>query len=297
MAKPKVYVTNGLGIGCHEETAHAYLLAGADPEIVHIKQLLTGEKNVSDAQIIDFAGGFLQGDILGAGMCAANELEHALVQVSGKMARLKDRLIRFSDKGVIYGQCNGFQLLVKTGLLPGINSDYSKQTVTLTHNDCGSYRVDYVTHKVDPVNRRHFAFDGLADKPLDIWCRHGEGKLMFNSDSGLVPREEGEKVRKIVNARHVFLRYIEPHTMCATEQYPYNPNGSVNGIAGLVNANGHIFGHMAHTEVGVYKSRSPDWFFMKEMLRRKGRLSAALKEDDNKGDCFRVFENIVAYFK
>jgi phosphoribosylformylglycinamidine synthase len=79
--------------------------------------------------------------------------------------------------------------------------------------------------------------------------------------------------------------------------FPHNPNGSVDGIAGLVNANGRIFGHMAHTEAGIYKSRSPDWFFMKERLRREGRLSSSLKEDDDRGNCLQVFKNIVDYFK
>src|SRR3989344_164333 len=101
----KAYVINGLGIGCHQETAHAYRKAGADAEIVHIRQLLSGEKKLSDSQILNFSGGFLHGDILGAGMCAANELEHA---------GIKDLLIEYAQRNVIYGQCNGFQLLVKT---------------------------------------------------------------------------------------------------------------------------------------------------------------------------------------
>ena len=135
--RPKAYVINGLGIGCHEEAAHAYEKAGADAEIVHIRQLLSGGKKfLFKSQILNLSGGFLHGDILGAGMCAANELEH-----SG----IKDLLIEYAQRNVIYGQCNGFQLLVKTGLLPGIYGDYSRQTVTLTHNDCGNYFVGVET--------------------------------------------------------------------------------------------------------------------------------------------------------
>lgn len=297
MAKPKVYVTNGLGIGCHEEVAHAYAKAGADAEVVHIKQLLSGEKNIFDAQIINFAGGFLHGDILGAGMCAANELEHSVVNDE----RLKDRLVRFSEKGVIYGQCNGFQLLVKTGLLPGINNDYSKQTATLTHNDCGSYRVDYVRHNIEPLHASHFAFKNIT-YPISMWCRHGEGKLMFNSESGLVSTEEGERIRTVVNSRHVLLRYATPdNNRAESADYPHNPNGSVDGIAGIVNHNGHIFAHMAHSEVGIYASRDPDWFATKERLKRTaGMFPAPTFNHDsefNNGECLRIFKNIVDYFK
>ena len=75
----KAFVIYGLGIGCHKEVAHAYEKAGAETEIVHIKQILTGEKNLFDSQILNLSGGFLHGDILGGGMCAANELEHAAI--------------------------------------------------------------------------------------------------------------------------------------------------------------------------------------------------------------------------
>ena len=144
----KAYVVNGLGIGCHEESAHAYEKAGEKAEIVHIRQLLSGDKNLFESQILNLSGGFLHGDILGAGMCAANEIEHAVLK-NDEERKLKDLLIEYAEKGnVIYGQCNGFQLLVKTGLLPGINNDYSRQTVTLTYNDCGVYRVSPILHKI-----------------------------------------------------------------------------------------------------------------------------------------------------
>src|SRR3972149_3305531 len=111
----KAFVVYGLGIGCHNEVAHAYEKAGASSELVHMNYLLSGDLDISKSKIVDFAGGFLQGDILGSGMCAANEIEHALCSDDGM--RLKDKLAEFAQKGnIIYGQCNGFQVLVKTGL-------------------------------------------------------------------------------------------------------------------------------------------------------------------------------------
>lgn len=274
----KAYATNGLGIGCHKEVADAFEKAGAKAEIIHIKQLLSGEKDIFDSQILNLSGGFLHGDILGAGICAANELEH-----SG----IKDRLIEYAEKGnVIYGQCNGFQLLVKTGLLPGINKDYSKQTLTLTHNDCGNYRVTPALHKIESG---HFAFKDI-DEDLYLWCRHGEGKIQFYSEHGLISKQEAEQNRKKVNQNHVLLRYAKENN--STQEFPYNPNGSVNGIAGLLNENGCIFGHMAHPEVSVYASRDPRWFFIKDDLRRQG-----IKDYESKGIGLKIFENIVDRFK
>lgn len=289
------YVINGLGIGCHQETAHAYRKAGADAEIVHIRQLLSGEKKLSDSQILNFSGGFLHGDILGAGMCAANELEHAAITENGQLKKMKDMLIDYARKGnIIYGQCNGFQLLVKTGLLPGIGGDYSKQTVTLTHNDCGSYRVDFVLHRIET---HHFAFEGIENNYLRLWCRHGEGKMQFHSEYGSMPKEKGEENRKKVNDRHVLLRYADPITGEPTEKFPANPNGSIDGIAGLMDPTGNIFGHMAHPEVSIYASRDPRFFAFKDKMRREHFKAEDFTDEVMEDEGLRVFRNIVKRFR
>lgn len=283
--KPKAYVINGLGIGCHEEVAHAFEKAGADVEIVHIRQLLSGDKKLSESQILNFSGGFLHGDMGGAGMYAANELEHS---------KIKDELIKYAEDGkVIYGQCNGFQVLVRTGLLPGINGDYSKQTLTLTDNDCGNYRVDFPLHAIE---RKHFAFEGIEDG-LRLSCRHAEGKIQFYSRFGLVSEEEAEENRITVNQKHLLLSYIHPSTGAFTEQFPYNPNGSVDGIAGLVDPTGNIIGHMAHTEVGIYLSRDPRFFQMKDEWRRQGIKAEDIDEKKLEGICLKIFENIVEHVR
>ena len=291
----KAYVVKGQGIGCHQEVAHAFEKAGAEAEIIHIKQLLTGEKNISDAQIINFSGGFLHGDMLGAGMCAANELEHAVLDGE---KRVKDALIEFAENdGIIYGQCNGFQLLVRTGLLPGIDNDYSRQKVTLTYNKCGNYRVAPVLHYPE---RYHFAFQGIEKveegKGIYLWCRHGEGNLQFYSEYGLVSKDEGKQTREKVLRNHVLLLYIDPTLTISTEKFPFNPNGSVDGIAGLVNENGNIFGHMAHPEVSVYLSRRADYFTKKDMMRRQGVYADKRREND-KDVGLLIFKNIVDHVK
>jgi phosphoribosylformylglycinamidine synthase subunit PurQ / glutaminase len=286
----KAYIIKGLGIGCHEEAAYAYEKAGAMSEIVHINQLLSGEKNVHDAGILNFPGGFLHGDMLGAGMCAANIIEHAL---SKNGEKIKDILLKFAESGgIIYGQCNGFQLLVKTGLLPGINNDYSAQTVTLTDNDCGNYRVAPVFHIVEG---KHFAFQGINS--MYIMCRHGEGKLQFSSEYGMVNKATGEQNRKAVNEKHVLLRYANPSTNAPTTEFPHNPNGSIDAIAGLTNEDGNIFAHMAHTEVGIYRSRSPEFYEWKEDMRRAGFKAKDLTEKMLEDIALQVFRNIVRQAK
>ncbi|MFH1054079.1 MAG: phosphoribosylformylglycinamidine synthase subunit PurQ [Candidatus Woesearchaeota archaeon] len=283
MKTPKAFVIYGNGIGCHKEVAHAFEKAGAAVDLVHMNALLRRIVDIKDADIVDFAGGFLQRDDLGAGMCAANELEH-----SG----IKDDLIEFAHAGkVIYGQCNGFQLLVKTGLLPGIDANYSRQTVTLTYNDCGNYRDSHVLHSKD---RPHFAFQGIEGNDLWMSCRHGEGKMLFYSPYGSIPEDEAARNRNAVNENHVLLRYIDPITLKPTEEFPHSPNGSVDGIAGLVNMTSTIFGHMAHPEVGIYRSRNPDFFKWKDRMRRAG-----VTVDDKlmRAACLKVFENIVDYLR
>lgn len=288
------YVVYGNGIGCHNECAHAYAKAGAKVEVVHINRLLNGELDLSNVQILNLAGGFLHGDNLGSAMCAANEIEHAVIKQGDEEKRAKDLLLEFADKGnVIYGQCNGFQLLVKSGLLPGINGDYKKQYVTLTNNDCGIYRVAFISHKIE---KPHFAFAGIDDKDLYLSCRHGEGKLVFYTPNGLISEEEADNNRRAVNERHVLLRYSNPVTNEVTNEFPYCPNGSVDAIAGLVNEQGNIIGHMAHTEVGISISRDPRFFAWKDMMRRQGVKAADLDEKSLEAACMQVFRNIVDHF-
>jgi phosphoribosylformylglycinamidine synthase len=280
----KAYVIKGFGIGCHQEVAHAYETAGAKAEIIHFTQLLSGEKDLFRSQIINLTGGFLHGDILGAGVCAANELEHAVI--SGK--RLKDMLLEYVERGnIIYAQCNGFQLLVKTGLLPGAGGDHSSPRLTLTHNDCGNYWVAPVLHTRERV---HFAFQSIEDDELLLWCRHGEGKIQFYSRFGLISRSQARTNRKIINKQHVLLRYADPFTLRPTEKFPHNPNGSEDGIAGLVDETGRIFGHMAHPEVSILASRDPRWFVRKDLLRRKKSI-----QDKSETVGLKIFRNIVQY--
>jgi len=289
--KPKAFVLSGLGIGCHEEVAHAYNLAGADAEIVHIKQILSGEKNIFESQIINLTGGFLHGDMLGAGMCAANEFEHAMKEIGDEgEKKLKDVFLEYQEKSnILYGQCNGFQLLVKTGLLPGMDNNYDEQTLTLTHNDSGNYWVSPVMHK---PSKDHFMFEGI-NKPFYLWCRHGEGKIEFSSKFGKIDSETATVNRYKVNKVHTLMKYVHPKTEEVTNDFPHNPNGSVDAVAGLTNENGNIIGHMAHPEVSIYTSRNPNWYKLKDLARRAGMKSEEFEKEFKYDVGKTIFKNIV----
>ncbi len=273
----KVLIIHGLGIGCHEESKLAYTQNGARVDLIHFNQLLERKELLKNYQIINIAGGFMHGDLLGSAMCAVNQLN-----ING----LTEAFWNFADKGgVIYGQCNGFQLLVKSGLLPASDNNYTKQALTLAHNDCGSYRVAYVPHK---LKNNHFAFAGLEDQVFYLWCRHGEGKLQF-SDKFSAFDPVSESIKQKIVSEHVLLEYADPVTGKSTERFPNNPNGSLLGIAGLKSSNGRIFGQMAHPEVSVFDFTDPQAFEKKEALKRGIKLDCSLVGRT-------IINNIVNYF-
>ncbi|HIH39086.1 phosphoribosylformylglycinamidine synthase subunit PurQ [Candidatus Woesearchaeota archaeon] len=282
----KAYVLYGNGIGCHNEAVHAYQMAGAKAELLHFNELLAG-RDISDSQILNISGGFMHGDVGGSAIAAANEIATTRFDA----ATLKELLLEYADTGnLIFGQCNGFQLEVKLGLLPGIDQIYEQQC-TLTTNDCGIYRVDFVQHK---VAREHYAFEGI--EYVGLWCRHGEGKMVFWTPEGSILQDLGEQWLQTVLERHVLMYYVDPDGS-PTEQFPYSPNGSVKAIAGLVDPSGNIIGNMAHPEVSVHASSHPAWYQMKDNLRRRGVKSKDLTEEHLTDIGLRVFKNIVSHFR
>src|SRR6056297_4051719 len=137
-ARVKAMVLSGNGTNCEREVAHACRLAGADTDIVHISALLAGRVTLDAYHFLHLAGGFLDGDDLGSAKAGANRLRHAAVH--GSEEKLADQLQKFiADGKLIMGVCNGFQLMVKLGLLPALDGDYRSQVATLTFNDSGRF--------------------------------------------------------------------------------------------------------------------------------------------------------------
>lgn len=218
----KAVVITGCGINCDREMATACRAAGAEVELVHAQKLFSETPLWEEAQLLLFPGGFSFGDELGAAKVFANRLQH-----------LSQKLQQFIDRGnCILGVCNGFQLLVKLGLLPGKD----KQSASLACNDTGRFECRWVHHKVLPS---HCIFTQGPEK-LYLPIRHGEGKFVS---------EETEALWK--NQQIVM-------------QYEQNPNGSIDSIAAICDQTGRMMGMMAHPEAALYFTHDPRWSRIKQ---------------------------------
>jgi phosphoribosylformylglycinamidine synthase len=243
----KAIVIAGNGTNCEREVANACRLGGADvADIVHIAELLAGRIQLDGYHFLNLAGGFLDGDDLGSAKAGANRLLHAPVR--GRGEHLIDQVRRFIAEGkLVMGVCNGFQLMVKMGMLPAFGGDYRQQNTTLTFNDGGHFEDRWVYLKADPVSPCVFT-RGL--KGLYLPIRHGEGKFVAESPA----------VLEAIEARHLaVLKYSDPGFCAPTMEYPYNPNGSQAAIAGVCDETGRIFGLMPHPEAYVHRTHHPRW--------------------------------------
>ncbi|MCS7278500.1 MAG: phosphoribosylformylglycinamidine synthase subunit PurQ [Thermodesulfobacteriaceae bacterium] len=264
--KVKVLILWGYGINCEVETNYAFKVVGASSEIVHLSEIFSGEKSLLDYHIICFPGGFLDGDHLGSAQACAHRFR--FLKIKNRVS-MWEEILRFLEKGgLILGICNGFQLLVKMGLLPG-GKYLGQRKVSLTYNDSGKFEDRWVSLKVHPKTPCVFL------KNLEILylpVRHGEGKF--------VP-ESQEILEELKKNHQVALQYINPHTKEITEEYPFNPNGSPEGVAGITDPTGRIFGLMPHPEAFNHYTNHPRW------VREKNQMAQGLL----------IFENAVNWVK
>ena len=267
--KPKVCVLKTDGTNCHIETQYSFNLAGAEAEVVHLASLkekedpATGRKlSLSDYQILALPGGFSYGDYLGSGRVFASDLRHFL----------GDELSEFVAQGKpVIGICNGFQVLVKYGLLPALNG--IRQTTTLTDNASQRFRCDWVT-LVRPSRESRCIWTRGIDK-IDLPVAHGEGRFVAPVDL----------CEKLFDGGLVAFQYANKNG-APTMEYPYNPNGSIYAIAAICNPQGTVFGLMPHPERYVSPQRHPNAPLQKIL----GTLPA-------KGPGLKIFENAVEYSK
>lgn len=246
MGKVHTLVITGYGTNCHVETAHTGRLAGSDHvDIVHFSELLSARVRLDDYNFLVFPGGFLDGDDLGAAQAAAMRWRY-MEDKNG--VSLTEHLRKFLDEGkLLLGICNGFQLLVKLGLLPGLDGKRFERRLSLGHNDSARFEDRWVYLAVEPESPCVFT------KGLDLLAmpvRHGEGKL-FPDTPELLERLEEEKL--------VALRYVDPDSLLPTQNYPANPNGSPLAAAGLTDPSGRILGLMPHPEAFHHVTNHPGW--------------------------------------
>lgn len=256
MRNVKVCVLRTAGTNCDKETAFSFQKAGASVELVHINKLASQGKDLHSYQILAFPGGFSYGDDIASGKIFANELKYKLV----------DELKKFiADGKLIIGICNGFQILVKSGLLPGEAG--LKQTTSLIINDSGKFEDRWVYLK---ASGKCVWTKNLAEV-IYLPVAHGEGK--FVADKSVL--------KSLENSGQVVFKYCDEkgNVDCG---YPNNPNGSLESIAGICDQTGRIFGLMPHPERHVSFLQHPRW---------TGAKTTAT------GGGLKIFENAVQYAK
>ena len=263
--KVPVLIITGYGLNCEAESKYAWEMAGAQPVLIHFSDLIARPERLNDFAALMFIGGFSYGDHMTSGHVFALRVKH----------HMKEALERFIGKGkLILGVCNGFQIMAKLGLLPGLNGRYFTQRISLIQNDCGVFQNFWVRIRFEPNSPCVFT-RGLTFMPLPI--RHGEGKVF-------VPNRR--LLNALENSGCVPCRYADPVTGEATQKFPHNPNGSVNAIAGLCDPTGRIFGLMPHPEAYIYPENHPQW----ELQKQKGNLP-------EHGLGMAIFRNAVEYLK
>jgi phosphoribosylformylglycinamidine synthase len=255
LMKPKVCVLRTAGTNCDKEAAFAFSKAGADSELTHINSLFRREMSLNDYHILVIPGGFSYGDDIAAGKILANELRF----------KLSNDIRKFiSDGKLIIGICNGFQVLVKSGLLPG-NNELTQET-SLIINDSGKFEDRWVYLK---SSRSKCVWTKNLPEVIYLPVAHGEGKFITKDESVL---------QRLKNNGQVVFSYCDENG--GLSGYPFNPNGSTDSIAGICDETGRILGLMPHPERHVEVSQHP--------RRPKGQ---------KQGDGLQIFLNGIDYVR
>lgn len=250
MTTVKVLVVRVEGTNCDVETIEAFQMVGAEAKLAHLNELIRNEVELNDYHILCIPGGFSYGDDLGAGKLLANQLKY----------RLKRKIEDFISEGrAIIGICNGFQALVKAGLIPAFEKPFLKQEATLALNERGLFvdRWIYIRHEKEC---RCILTKNLNSKILYIPVNHAEGRFIASREVIDLMEKEG----------YVVFRYVDPDGRIAG--YPWNPNGSMNNIAGICNTDGNILGLMPHPEKYVHHYLHPYWSRIRTNSKPDGLL-------------------------
>ena len=279
MAQVRAIVLRAAGINCDMETEYGLELAGAKAQRVHINRIIEDKGMLDDFQIIVFPGGFSYGDDVAAGKILANQVVH----------HLSEAVEKFIDAGkLVLGICNGFQVLVKAGILPGDckesategisprdreNTEKERllkadnQSVTITYNDSGKFEDRWVY--LAPQSERCVFIE--RGRQIYLPIAHGEGKVVTKDQATL---------ERLKSEGRIAFKYVDKDGQDG--EYPVNPNGSIESIAGLTDGTGRVLGLMPHPERFVRATQHPRW---------------TRREKDADPDGMTIFNNAVKHVR
>jgi phosphoribosylformylglycinamidine synthase len=239
----KVCVLRVGGTNCDGETKRAFQELGVQAEIMHANELAR-RGSLLDFQILVFPGGFSYGDYVRAGAIWAKWI----------LAKVGKQLKTFVDENrPVLGICNGFQVLVEAGLLPGFEGVSQYPEAALATNVPPGYHCRWIHLKHENNGKCIFSSNISKGKVLRIPVAHSEGRFMFSKE------KEKQLLEKLYDNDLLVFRYCDKNGEYAEGRYPTNPNGSFRDIAGICNLEGTIFGLMPHPERAFYWWQQPDW--------------------------------------
>ena len=253
------------GTNCDAETKRAFQELGARAEVVHLNDLRRSG-NLLDYHVLVFPGGFSYGDYVRAGAILAR----------GILAKLGGAMRRFAkEERPILGICNGFQILVEAGLLPGFDGQGELPQAALAPNLPIGYRCLWVHLKHENKGKCIFTSKVKDETVLRIPVAHGEGRFMFEKSKRDIQLE------RLYEDDQLVFRYCREGGAAAEGRFPVNPNGSFHDIAGICDSSGTIFGLMPHPERAYYGWQRPDWTKQKKLSKY--------------GDGRLIFESVIEY--
>jgi phosphoribosylformylglycinamidine synthase I len=261
----KALIMSGYGINSEMETQEALARAGMGADIVHINDLIAGRRTLSEYRLLVFPGGFSYGDDTGAGNAYANRVRNNLW---GDMQKFLD------GDNLVLGICNGFQILANLGIVPAFDKKYARE-IALMPNRSGVLECRFVT--LQPVA------GNLWTRGMErMYCpvAHGEGNFFCSN----------ETLHRLKKENMIAFRYCRDDLSPAGGEYPDNPNGSLEDIAGITSRDGKVLGLMPHPERAMEFTSLYDWPYRKEKMRREG---VELPQESLN---MQFFKNIVRYF-
>lgn len=263
----RALIIAGYGLNCEEETALAFERAGFQSTVRHVNDLADAPEELKHIQVLAIPGGFSYGDDTGSGNAFAQKMR----------LTLGDHLKEFITRDTLtIGICNGCQIAANLGLAPALDNQYGTRHVAVTHNESARYQCRWVD-----VATQNTASPWLVDiQSMHIPIAHGEGRFMMDDAT----------LKTLQANNQIALRYTKNGSP-ARGEFPYNPNGSTDDIAGITDSSGRVLILMPHPERGMFMSQRDDYPALKDAARRAG---TTLPET---ADGMAVFDNAGRYFQ